>query len=169
MTTGTANHRHNFQSQQIPRIYRQPTGTRLCLRYITDSSYCSRDHRSLVIISSHEVMRSFCVFMSHSIISAKVLNFDDRGCDTVMICSHNRAPVSWRGIRGICCNEKLCLSLAVLVVIGMLWSRCRLVVAICGAVDLFDRFARVLFFGVDRPTNSPAPSHRFDVHSLHDH
>ena len=51
-----------------------------------------------------------------------LLNFDDGGCGTMLIRSHNRVPVGWRGIRGIGCNGELLLSLAVLLVLAMEWS-----------------------------------------------
>ena len=105
--------------------------------------------------------------MSHSIIGVKVLNFYDGGCGTVLIHSHNRVPVGWRGIRGIGCDVELLLSLAVLRVLGMEWSRCRLVVVICGADGPFDRCDRLLLSHVNRPTNSPASSHWFAARSLH--
>ena len=63
---------------------------------------------------------------------------------TVLIRSHNRVPVGWRGIRGIGCKGELLLSLVVPVVLGMEWSRCHLVVPICGADGPFDRYGRLL-------------------------
>ena len=107
--------------------------------------------------------------MSHSIIGVKILNFYDGGCGTVWTRSHNRVPVGWWVIRGIGCNGELLLPLAVLLVLGMEWSRCHLVVPICGAHGPFDRYGRLLSSHVNRPTNDPASSHGFVVQSLHDH
>ena len=95
----------------------------------------------------------------HSIIGVKLLNFDDGGCGTMLIRSHNRVPVGWRGIRGIDCNGELLLSLAVLLVHGMEWSRCRLVMAICGADGHVDRCGQLQSSHINLPMNSPASSH----------
>ena len=71
----------------------------------------------------------------------------------MLIHSHNRVPVGWRGIRGIDCNGELCLSLAVLMAIG--WSGIGVVswwLFAARMVLLIDiRYGRLLLSHVNRP------------------